>query len=345
MEAEKPYEDCLGFLKQFGVFVYRGEALVNYLATLDQGLITKSVDITFALASSGIVTASADCSILATDVETGASVAHLEHAHEDAVNTLITVTETTIASGDDQGCVKVCAVILLFLEMGHYLYVISEQAKSNLSLSFLKTNFFLLMAVKLSVELKMVSLYSWGFFKDCSDRFVDLSPNSVDVLLELDEDRVITGCDNGIISLVGILPNRIIQPIGSHEFPIEDLALSRMITSFLVAQLMTLWDLEEIIEGSNGNASGGAAGESDSDNEEMDLDNDPKPSRATFWNILKHFFLEISKGTKRKTKSKPTPVDTKTSFFADSALSSLYGQLAAPRLDESYAYIPQVEHS
>lgn len=29
MEAEKPYEDCLGFLKQFGVFVYRGEALVK----------------------------------------------------------------------------------------------------------------------------------------------------------------------------------------------------------------------------------------------------------------------------------------------------------------------------
>jgi WD40 repeat protein len=54
-----------------------------------------------------IVTASADCSILATDVETGAQVAHLENAHEDAVNTLINVTETTIASGDDKGCVKI----------------------------------------------------------------------------------------------------------------------------------------------------------------------------------------------------------------------------------------------
>ncbi|CAN6843376.1 unnamed protein product [Brassica oleracea] len=302
MEAEKPYEDCLGFLKQFGVFVYRGEALVNYLATLDQGLITKSVDITFALASSGIVTASADCSILATDVETGASVAHLEHAHEDAVNTLITVTETTIASGDDQGCVKNGRKVICGTQNGILVFM--------------------------------------GIFQRF-DRFVDLSPNSVDVLLELDEDRVITGCDNGIISLVGILPNRIIQPIGSHEFPIEDLAVYLLIfVSFSLSHdnkflgstahdsMLKLWDLEEIIEGSNGNASGGAAGESDSDNEEMDLDNDPKPSRATFWNILKHFFLEIS--TKRKTKS---------------ALSSLYGQLAAPRLDESYAYIPQVEHS
>lgn len=33
----------------------------------------------------GIVTASADCSILATDVETGAKVAHLENAHEYAI--------------------------------------------------------------------------------------------------------------------------------------------------------------------------------------------------------------------------------------------------------------------
>lgn len=37
----------------------------------------------------------------------------------DAVNTLITVTDTTIASGDDQGCVKVCTVIFS-LVFDHY---------------------------------------------------------------------------------------------------------------------------------------------------------------------------------------------------------------------------------
>uniref|UniRef100_A0A0D3C429 Uncharacterized protein n=1 Tax=Brassica oleracea var. oleracea TaxID=109376 RepID=A0A0D3C429_BRAOL len=244
------------------------------LATLDQGLITKSVDITFALASSGIVTASADCSILATDVETGASVAHLEHAHEDAVNTLITVTETTIASGDDQGCVKIW-----------------DTRQRSCSHEFNVHEDYISCMTFASDSMKLVATSGDGTLSVCNLRTssmrIELSP----------------GCDNGIISLVGILPNRIIQPIGSHEFPIEDLAHDSM---------LKLWDLEEIIEGSNGNASGG---ESDSDNEEMDLDNDPKPSRATFWNILKHFFLEIS--TKRKTKSKPTPVDTKTSFFAD----------------------------
>ncbi|MCI17015.1 WD repeat-containing protein 55, partial [Trifolium medium] len=67
-------------------------------------------------------------------------------------------------------------------------------------------------------------LYSWGSFKDCSDRFVDLSSNSVDTMLKLDEDRIITGSENGMINLVGILPNRVIQPIAEHsEYPVERL--------------------------------------------------------------------------------------------------------------------------
>lgn len=54
---------------------------------------------------------------------------------------------------------------------------------------------------------------------------------------------------------------------------------------------MKLWDLEGILEGSNGdlgNASG-AAGDSDSDNDGMDLDDDPPKSskgiEKPYWNI------------------------------------------------------------
>ncbi|KAJ0240088.1 WD repeat-containing protein 55 [Hirschfeldia incana] len=283
-----------------------------------------------------IVTASADCSILATDVETGASVARLENAHEDAVNTLITVTETTIASGDDKGCVKIwdtrqrsCShefnvhedYISSMAFASDSMKLVATSGDGTLSVCNLRTNKVqaqsefsedeLLSVVIMKNGRKAICgtqngilmLYSWGFFKDCSDRFVDLSPNSVDVLLKLDEDRLITGCDNGIISLVGILPNRIIQPIGSHEFPIEDLALShdnKFLGSTAHDSMLKLWDLEEIIEGANGDASG-AAEDSDSDNDGMDLDNDPKPS----------------KGSKRKTKSKANPPVDNRAFFAD----------------------------
>jgi hypothetical protein len=68
--------------------------------------------------------------------------------------------------------------------------------------------------------------------------------------------------------------------------------------------MLKLWNLEEILEGSNvnsGNASG-AAEDSDSDNDGMDLDNDPSKS---------------SKGSKRKTKSKANTLNATNNFFAD----------------------------
>ncbi|XP_010509776.1 PREDICTED: WD repeat-containing protein 55 [Camelina sativa] len=287
-----------------------------------------------------VVTASADCSILATDVETGTSVAHLENAHEDAINTLINVTETTIASGDDNGCVKVwdtrqrsCShefnahedYISDMTFASDSMKLVATSGDGTLSVCNLRTSKLqsqsefsedeLLSVVIMKNGRKVISgtqngnllLYSWGFFKDCSDRFVDLSPNSVDTLLKLDEDRVITGCDNGILSLVGILPNRIIQPIGAHDFPIEDLALShdnKFLASTAHDSMLKLWNLEEILQGSNGNSgnASGAAGDSDSDNDGMDLDNDLPKS---------------SKGTNRKTKSKSNTLDSTNNFFAD----------------------------
>ncbi|WJX13028.1 hypothetical protein P8452_03469 [Trifolium repens] len=50
--------------------------------------------------------------------------------------------------------------------------------------------------------------------------------NSIDAILKLDEDRIITGSENGMINMVGILLNRIIQPIAEHsEYPVECLAV------------------------------------------------------------------------------------------------------------------------
>uniref|UniRef100_A0A2N9J461 Uncharacterized protein n=1 Tax=Fagus sylvatica TaxID=28930 RepID=A0A2N9J461_FAGSY len=204
-----------------------------------------------------IVTCSPDRSILATDVETGSAIARLEDAHGDAINRLINVSETTIASGDDQGCIKVwdtrqrscCNTFPAHQDYVSDMTFSSDSMKllatsgdGTLSVCNLRRNTVqaqsefsedeLLSVVLMKNGQKVVCgsqtgtllLYSWGCFKDCSDRFVDLSPNSVDALLKLDEDRIITGSENGLISLVGILPNRIIQPIAEHsEYPVERL--------------------------------------------------------------------------------------------------------------------------
>lgn len=267
-----------------------------------------------------ILTGSPDFSILATDVETGTQVARVEDAHGAAVNRLVNLTETTIASGDDDGCVKVwdtrqrscCNTFSVHEEyISDMTYaadshkLVATSGDGTLSVCNMRSNKVqtrsefsedeLLSVVIMKNGRKVICgtqtgallLYSWGFFKDCSDRFVDLSPNSVDALLKLDEERVIAASENGVISLVGILPNRIIQPIAEHsEYPVERLAFShekKFLGSISHDNMLKLWDLEDILQGSGNTAKSSlAVDDSDSDSDDMDVDTSaPKSKRGT----------------------------------------------------------------
>ncbi|KAK0583575.1 hypothetical protein LWI29_038336 [Acer saccharum] len=278
-----------------------------------------------------IVTGSSDHSILATDVETGSPIARLENSHEDAIYSLINVTESTIASGGDEGCIKVwdtrqrtlCSSFNAHEDYVSDMTFVSDAMKllgtsgdGTLSVCNLRKNTVQTRSEFSEEELTSVVLmkdgrkvvcgsqsgtlllYSWGHFKDCSDRFTGFSPNSVDVLLKLDEDRIITGSDNGLISLAGILPNKIIQPIAEHsEFSIEGLGLShdrKFLGSISHDLKLKLWDLDDILQGSKLTVS--QADTPDSDSDEMDVDN---------------------KGATNKGASKGHAVSSSNSFFAD----------------------------
>ncbi|KAK3414752.1 WD repeat-containing protein 55 [Eucalyptus grandis] len=284
-----------------------------------------------------ILTGSPDCSILATDVETGSVVARVENAHEAAVNRLVNLTESTIATGDDNGCIKVwdtrqrscCNTFSAHEDFISDMTFASDSMKlvvtsgdGTLSVCNLRSNKVqtrsefsedeLLSVVIMKNGRKVVCgtqsgtllLYSWGFFKDCSDRFVDLSPSSVDALLKLDEDRIIAGTENGLISLIGILPNRIIQPIAEHsDHPIERLAFShdkKFLGSISHDQTLKLWDLNDILGSEDSPSSQAAIDDSDSD--EMDVDANPPDS---------------SKGNKKKHSGKGNDVGNANNFFAD----------------------------
>ena len=54
-----------------------------------------------------LLTGSSDRSILATDVATSKPLARLTNAHKAAVNRIVSIDAHTIASGDDDGVVKV----------------------------------------------------------------------------------------------------------------------------------------------------------------------------------------------------------------------------------------------
>ncbi|XP_076918636.1 WD repeat-containing protein 55-like [Bidens hawaiensis] len=286
-----------------------------------------------------ILTGSPDCSILATDVETGSPVARLENSHESAVNRLVNLTETTIASGGDEGCIKVwdtrqqscCNSFQVHEEHitdmtfePDSMKLLGTSGDGTLSVCNLRSNkvqtrsefsedeplSIVIMKngrkVICGTEGGNMLLYSWGFFKDCSDRFTAFTPNPVNPLLKLDEERVIAGTDNGLISLVGILPNRIIQPIAEHsEYPVEGLAFShdrKFLGSISHDSILKMWDIDSLIHDSGKKVAGKSGSDNDDDDMDMDTDNIPPKS---------------SKGTKRKNNAGARGLDTTSDFFAD----------------------------
>ncbi|BAT91115.1 hypothetical protein LR48_Vigan08g189800 [Vigna angularis] len=285
-----------------------------------------------------LLTGSPDCSILATDVETGSTITRIDNAHEAAVNRLINLTESTVASGDDEGCIKVwdtrersCCnsfdahedYISDMTFASDAMKLLTTSGDGTLSVCNLRRNTVqtrsefsedeLLSVVLMKNGRKVVCgsqtgiilLYSWGCFKDCSDRFTDLSSNSIDAMLKLDEDRIITGSENGIINLVGILPNRVIQPIAEHsEYPVECLAFShdrKFLGSIGHDQMLKLWDLDSILQDTK-NTQTNETGAIDSDDEEMELDNDPS---------------KLSRGNKRKNANNGQAPGGGNNFFAE----------------------------
>ncbi|KAL6494680.1 WD domain repeat-containing protein 55 [Orobanche gracilis] len=306
------------YLVHFLVYRYAAESTPQRVLEVDAH--TESCRaLRFVNEGRAVVTGSPDCSILATDVETGVQIARIENSHGAAVNRIINLTESTIASGDDEGCIKAsvwdtrqrscCNSFSVHEEYISDMTFASDSMKligtsgdGTLSVCNLRSNKVqtrsefsedeLLSVVIMKNGRKVICgtqtgtllLYSWGFFKDCSDRFVDLCPSSVDVLLKLDEDRVITGSENGIIRLVGILPNRIIQPIAEHsEYPVERLAFShdrKFLGSISHDRTLKLWDLDDLLQGSE-NTMPSQSAVSDSDNDEMDFgDSIPKSSKG-----------------------------------------------------------------
>ena len=77
----------------------------------------------------------------------------------------------------------------------------------------------------------ILSLFSWDWFGDCNDRIVG-HPGSVDAIVKFDEDTIITGCEDGLIRAVSVLPNKILAVLGDpidvddEQFHIQRLSIS-----------------------------------------------------------------------------------------------------------------------
>jgi WD repeat-containing protein 55 len=92
----------------------------------------------------------------------------------------------------------------------------------------------------------VLAIFSYGTWGDVSDRFPG-HPSSIDAILKVDEDTILTGSSDGFIRVVSIHPDKLIGVLGdNHEgFPIEQLQFTcdkSFVGSVTHDNYVRLWD-------------------------------------------------------------------------------------------------------
>ncbi|KAG7355195.1 WD repeat-containing protein [Nitzschia inconspicua] len=117
-----------------------------------------------------------------------------------------------------------------------------DQEDELLSLQFMKHG----KKVVCGTQEGVLSIFSWGTWGDCSDRFPG-HPSSIDALLKIDEDTLLTGSSDGRIRVVQVQPDKLLGVIGDdHDgFPIEKLEFNsnrHLVGSLTHSNFIKLWD-------------------------------------------------------------------------------------------------------
>ena len=105
--------------------------------------------------------------------------------------------------------------------------------------------------VVVSTQEGVLLLFSWDWFGDCDDRST-CHPSSIACMSKLDEDTLITGCDDGYIRAVSILPNKVVSIINSDIDPEDCLPISRitikdnMLAYVAYDEMIRIYDISEL---------------------------------------------------------------------------------------------------
>lgn len=129
----------------------------------------------------------------------------------------------------------------------------------------------------------VLSIFSWGYWNDCSDRFPG-HPESVDALVSFDEDTVISGSSDGVLRVLSVQPNKLLGVVGAHaDMPVERLALSadrRLLASASHDNTVQLWDLSCLHDEGDDGVDDDGQDEQDDGNGIVTLDSKPQQAVA-----------------------------------------------------------------
>lgn len=113
----------------------------------------------------------------------------------------------------------------------------------------------------------VLNFWSWGTWGDISDRFPG-HPQSIDTLLKIDEDTLLTGSGDGVVRILQVQPDQLLGVLGDHEgFPVEKLKFgigNKIVGSISHDCNIRMWDASILCE----------------DDEEDDADMDGMDSEA-----------------------------------------------------------------
>jgi len=59
----------------------------------------------------------------------------------------------------------------------------------------------------------VVNIFTWDYFGDCNDRITG-HPGAIDTMIYYDDDTIITGCEDGLVRAISVLPNKILAILG-----------------------------------------------------------------------------------------------------------------------------------
>jgi WD repeat-containing protein 55 len=267
------------------LFIHRHQyAESGHTQMMDSGHHTASVrSVAFNADGDLLYTGSADKSIAALDAA-GAVTWHKQAAHNHAINCVFPMGASLVASGDDQGVVQLWDTRMTDKVMSFSIntdfisdmtcdepeqHLLATSGDATLSVFDLRTKKLAgrsddqedeLLSVQIikngrkvvcGTQNGVLLLWSWGTWGDCSDRFPG-HPHSIDTVVKIDEEALLTGSSDGLIRVVSIQPDKFLGILGDHdEFPVEQIALthdSKWIGSVTHDNRVRFWDASDLNE-------------------------------------------------------------------------------------------------
>ncbi|WVR03194.1 hypothetical protein IAU60_000185 [Kwoniella sp. DSM 27419] len=238
---------------------------------------------------------------------TGTIASEREKAHEVPINRVFCVNENLLASGDDDGIIKLWdprqpEAIRSYNQHFDYIsdftyfedkrQLVSTSGDGTLSVIDIRSNKPQPLSVSDDQEDELLSIVQvkggqkaivgsglgilsiwnrkqgWG---DCVDR-IPGHPASIDAIVALTPDIIATGSEDGMIRVLQVLPHKFLGVIASHEeYPIERIKLDRngkWLGSVSHDECLKLTDVSDLFE------------DSDGEDEDMEEDSDEEDEGA-----------------------------------------------------------------